>query len=68
MATLYKSKRLYILRTAVKRFKDEIYMYVWKDKTDEPIKLFDDVQDAIRYAIYTSQNKKQIQFGYTRPV
>lgn len=68
VATLYKSKRLYILRTAVKRFKDEIYMYVWKDKTDEPIKLFDDVQDAIRYAIYTSQNKKQIQFGYTRPV
>lgn len=38
-------------------------MYVWKEKTDEPIKLFDDVQDAIRYAIYTSQNKKQIQFS-----
>jgi len=68
VASLYKTNRLYILKSTVKRFKDEIYMYVWKEKTDEPIKLFDDVQDAIRYAIYTSQTKKQIQFGYTKPV
>lgn len=40
----------------VKRFKDEIYMYVWNDKTGEPVKQFDDVQDAIRYAIYTHEN------------
>ena len=66
VATLYKTNKLYILRTAVKRFKEEIYMYVWKEKADEPIKLFDDVQDAIRYAIYTLQNKKQIQFGYNK--
>lgn len=64
VASLYKTNRLYILKSAVKRFRKEIYMYVWKEKTDEPIKLFDDVQDAIRYAIYTSQNKKKIQFGY----
>lgn len=63
VASLYKTHRLYILKPAVKRFREEIYMYVWKEKTDEPIKLFDDVQDAIRYAIYTSQNKKKIQFS-----
>lgn len=65
VASLYKTHRLYILRPAVKRFREEIYMYVWKEKTDEPIKLFDDVQDTIRYAIYTSQNKKKIQLGYS---
>lgn len=36
-----------------KRFKDEIYQYVWNDTTGEPVKQFDDVLDAIRYAIYT---------------
>mgnify|MGYP005774388633 FL=1 len=36
-----------------KRFKDEIYQYVWNDMTGEPVKQFDDVLDAIRYAIYT---------------
>ena len=68
VAKLYKANKLYILKPAIKRFKDEIYMYVWKEKADEPIKEFDDVQDAIRYAIYTSQNKKQITFGYNRIV
>lgn len=58
---LYKLKKFFIVRDAVKRFDDEIYMYVWNEKTGEPVKLWDDVQDAIRYAIYTDsrpQNKK----------
>lgn len=53
---LYKQQQLHIVDD-VSRFKEEIYMYVWNDKTGEPIKLFDDVQDAIRYAIYTDENK-----------
>lgn len=57
VAKLYKSNRFFILRNAVNRFHDEIYMYVWNEKTGEPIKLFDDVQDAIRYAIYTETEK-----------
>ena len=57
VARLYKTRRLFILKPAVHRFNDEIYMYVWNDKTGEPIKLFDDVQDAIRYAIYTDQSR-----------
>lgn len=57
VAKLYKGNRFFILRSAVKRFDEEIYMYVWNEKTGEPIKLFDDVQDAIRYAIYTETEK-----------
>lgn len=55
---LYKLRKLYIVKDAVKRFDDEIYMYVWDEKTGMPIKLWDDVQDAIRYGIYT-ENKPQ---------
>lgn len=53
VARLYKTDKLYIVKGAVKRFDDEIYMYVWNATTGEPVKQFDDVQDAIRYAIYT---------------
>ena len=28
-------------------------MYAWDRKSGEPIKLWDDVLDALRYAIYT---------------
>lgn len=56
VAKLYKTKRLHIVDDVV-RYKEEIYMYVWNEKTGEPIKLFDDVQDAIRYAIYSEQNQ-----------
>lgn len=57
VAKLYKANRLFILEPAVKRFKDEIYMYVWNEKTGEPVKLFDDVQDAMRYAVYTDESR-----------
>lgn len=63
VAKLYKSRRLFILRSAVNRFKDEIYMYVWKEKADEPVKEFDDVQDTIRYAIYTEQTRPTWEFS-----
>lgn len=53
VARLLKMQKLFVVRNRVKRFEDEIYMYVWNEKTGEPIKLFDDVMDAIRYAIYT---------------
>lgn len=48
----FKNKELLIVDNN-KRFKEEIYQYVWNEKTGEPIKLFDDVLDAIRYAVYT---------------
>lgn len=55
VAQLYKEKKLFIVDDVV-RFKDEIYMYVWNDKTGEPVKLFDDIMDCIRYAIYSDEN------------
>lgn len=56
VAQLYKQKKLRIVDDVV-RFKEEIYMYVWNETTGEPVKQFDDVMDAIRYAIYTDENK-----------
>lgn len=58
IAQLYKQRKLYIVDD-VERFKEEIYMYVWDEKTGEPVKAFDDVQDAIRYAIYSYENKNE---------
>ncbi|KGR72890.1 PBSX family phage terminase large subunit [Streptococcus phocae subsp. salmonis] len=55
IAKLYKERKLYILRGAIPRFFDEIYQYKWnKNSTkDEVVKEYDDVQDGLRYAIYT---------------
>ena len=62
VAKLYKTNRLFIIDT-VKRFREEIYMYVWAEKKDEPLKVYDDVQDAIRYAIYTSQQENKMRMS-----
>ena len=56
VAKLYKLDKLFIVKNNTKRFDDEIYMYVWNEQTGLPVKEWDDVQDAIRYAIYT-ENK-----------
>ena len=52
VATLYHTKRLFIVKDDVEHFDDEIDNYVW-DKEDKPHKTDDDVQDAIRYALYS---------------
>lgn len=53
VATLIKNNKFYVI-DKVKRFRQEIYNYVWaKSGKDEPIKLYDDVLDSIRYAIYS---------------
>lgn len=52
VAKRFKKETLLIDKD-VERFKEEINMYVWNEKTGEPIKLYDDVLDALRYAIYT---------------
>jgi PBSX family phage terminase large subunit len=53
VATLFKTNRLFIVEGKVNRFKDEIYNYVWKSGKDEVVKLYDDVLDSLRYAIYS---------------
>lgn len=53
VARLFKRKKLFVIKERVQRFKKEIYMYVWNETTGEPVKLWDDVLDALRYALYT---------------
>ncbi len=57
VATLYKTNKLYIYKPVAKRFSEEIYSYVWSDRAgaDKVKEEFDDVQDAIRYALYTDK-------------
>ena len=56
VARLFKQDSLFII-SKVKRFKEEIYNYVWDDKTGDAIKEYDDVLDALRYAIYSYMNR-----------
>lgn len=53
VARLFKLNKLFIVSENVKRFDKEIYLYVWNETTGEPVKQWDDVLDAVRYAIYT---------------
>ncbi len=57
VARRFKKDKLFICRDRVKKFPNEIYQYVWDEKKGEPIKLFDDVLDSLRYAIYTNEVK-----------
>lgn len=58
VAKRFKTNKLKIVYDNVDRFKKEIYLYVWNEKTGEPVKQWDDVMDALRYAIY---NEKEAQ-------
>lgn len=63
VARLFKRKKLFIIKDRVQRFKKEIYMYVWNETTGEPVKLWDDVLDALRYAIYTNNRPERRRTG-----
>ena len=60
VAKLWKNDKLFYVQGSIPRFEDEIYQYKWKPNSakDEPLKEYDDVLDAIRYAIYTERNAK----------
>lgn len=53
VAYLFHNNKLFIYSKGVDWFPKEIYSYVWNPKTGEPVKLNDDVMDALRYGIYT---------------
>lgn len=63
VAKLFKQEQLFVVDEIAEQFKNEIYQYVWNERTGKPIKQHDDVLDALRYAIYSeyvlSRNKKQ---------
>lgn len=60
VAKYIKTESFKAVSECVERFKKEVFMYVWNEKTGEPVKEWDDVLDAVRYAIYTekSENRK----------
>ena len=66
VARLIKLNRFFVLENKVKRFKEEIYNYVWDEKTGEPIKANDDVLDSIRYTVYTHMRLKGRKKGADR--
>ena len=37
------------MKDKVARFEKEIFMYVWNQKTGDPVKEWDDVLDSLRY-------------------
>lgn len=60
VARRFKLRKLYIVEDKVERFDEEIYMYAWDEKTGLPVKVYDDVLDALRYAFYTHYYKQII--------
>ncbi|WP_343090167.1 PBSX family phage terminase large subunit [Clostridioides difficile] len=53
VAKRIKTNTLFVVHENVNLFRKEIFMYAWNKNTGEPIKKWDDVLDALRYAIYT---------------
>lgn len=53
IATLMKNQMFFIVFYECPRFRYEIYRYIWKGNTGEPLKENDDVLCAIRYGIYS---------------
>jgi len=61
VASLFKQDKLFVYYEGVKLFREEIYKYIWNEKTGEPVKLNDDCMDTMRYAIYTSRKRTGIE-------
>ena len=59
VASRIKSRHFLVLEDVIEdnqsKFLDELYQYIWDEKSGEPVKLNDDVMDATRYAIATRQ-------------
>lgn len=55
VATMFKTKKLFIVQENINLFDSEIDTYAWKEGQDAPIKADDDVLDALRYAIYSEK-------------
>lgn len=61
VATLMKNELFYIVYSKAPRFREEIYKYIWKKNSAEPLKENDDVLCAIRYGIYSDMTVHEIQ-------
>lgn len=63
VAKLLKVNRLFICEDCKETIK-EFNLYVWNDKTGEPIKINDDCMDSLRYALYSYYILNQKIFGF----
>lgn len=61
IATLMTNKQFFIVYSQCPRFREEIYKYIWKKNTGEPLKENDDVLCAIRYGIYSDMTVNEIE-------
>lgn len=61
IATLMKNKQFFVVYSEAPRFRHEIYKYIWKKNTGEPLKENDDVLCAIRYGIYSDMTVRDIE-------
>lgn len=52
VATLYKTKRLFVVKENCELFQEEIYRYVW-GKDGKPKKMWDNNMDSKRYALFS---------------
>ena len=53
VASIIKQHKFYVVKGAAPNFINEIYQYVWDEKTGAPVKDHDHAQDAVRYCIAT---------------
>lgn len=63
VGTLLKTKKLFFLEDKFKKGLEEMYLYSWNTKStkgDEVIKTNDDVQDCIRYALFSEFNERKV--------
>ena len=62
-----KTKKIFINKTSLNVWK-EFKTYTWKTNKeqilDEPVKLYDDAMDALRYAVYTTDKKGRFNKKY----
>lgn len=61
IATLMTNRQFFIVYSQCPRFREEIYKYIWKKNTGEPLKENDDVLCAIRYGIYSDMTVNEIE-------
>lgn len=61
VATLMTNQQFFIVYSKCPRFREEIYKYIWKKNSGEPLKENDDVLCAIRYGIYSDMTVNEIE-------
>lgn len=61
VAELMKKDCFFVKESAAKPFLDEVYQYIWNEKTGEPQKDHDHVMDSVRYCLYNQHKRAGAQ-------